>query len=70
MHSGAAAGGELLLTDPSLLPRQSPHAQARAPSSPDARSYYEHGLPPGLGAYQVHHPLLFATRFFTYRSTC
>ena len=54
MHGGSAAGGELLLTDPSLLPQRGLHApQPPAPCSPDAGSYYRHDLPPGLGAYQV-----------------
>ena len=59
MHSGATPGGELLLTDPSLLPQQSPQAQFRAPRSQDAAgSYYQHDLPPSLGLYQVpQHPL-------------
>ena len=42
MHSGAAAGGELALTDPSLLPH-----------SLDAASCYGHTL----GPYQVDAPL-------------
>jgi len=54
MHGGAAPGGELLLTDPSLLPQQGLQAQYRAPRSPDAgASYYRQDLPPGLGSYQV-----------------
>ena len=54
MHGGAAPGGELLLTDPSLLPQRGLQAQFRAPRSPDAAgSYYRQDLPPGLRAYQV-----------------
>ncbi len=53
IHSSAAPAGELLLTDPSLLPQRSLQAQFCAPRSPDAGSYYRQDLPGGLGAYQV-----------------
>ena len=49
MHSGAAAG-ELLLTDPSLLP---PQGQLRGgPWSPGPGGLYGHGRQQLLGSYQ------------------
>ena len=52
MHSGTAAGGDLLLTDPSQLPRQGSQAHLRAPLSPNIASIYSHDVPTALGAYQ------------------
>lgn len=50
MHSGGAASGELLLSDPSLLP---PQAQLRRLRNPDPASRYGQNLHSVLGAYQV-----------------